>query len=65
MEAVSFSRFRRASRRLYKLADEAKNLSVMVNRCLLLYEDNDPRNPYPYTLKAAVYEIRFDMWQQR
>ena len=53
MEAVSFSRFRRASKRLYKLADEAKNLSVMVDRRLLFYQ----KGTHYYPLKAAVCEI--------
>ena len=63
MEAVSFSRFRRASKRLYKLADEAKSLSVMVDRRLFLYEDRDLRNPY--TFKAAICEMRFDIRDDR
>ena len=58
MEALSFSRFRRASKRLYKLADEAKNLSVMVDRRLLFsLEEKLDR----YTLKGAVCEI----WPKR
>ena len=60
MEAVSFSRFRRASKRLYKLADEAKNLSVMVDRRLFLYGDEE-EEPLDYALKAAVCEMRSDV----